>query len=329
MRCGTLCYATDSGLGILAKAFVDNGVVTDALVVRHGHHTTHDGWYPESSQLTDLRNNRQREMAKAFCLSVDVMLFFETPFLWELIPFCRDNGIRTVLMPMHECMPQELPYQPDRFICPSLLDLRCFPDRSVFIPVPVDVPWRLRTKAEVFVHNAGHGGLRGRNGTVELLEALPLLRSPAKIIIRSQSDLKRKNVFNRGPGLVELQHGTKPYSELWNEADVFVFSEKFNGLSLPLQEARAAGMLVMATDRFPMNEWLPREPLIPVSETHVSRVGPAYREFDEAVIDPVDIADKIDSWYGRDISDYSQTGKAWAESMSWANLKARYLEALS
>jgi len=33
--------------------------------------------------------------------------------------------------------------------------------------------------------------------------------------------------------------------------------------------------------------------------------------------------------YGRDITAYSQTGKMWADSMSWASLKPDWLEALS
>jgi hypothetical protein len=84
----------------------------------------------------------------------------------------------------------------------------------------------------------------------------------------------------------------------------------------------------MCGDRFPMSEWLPREPLIPVAGYRKNRIGPPYHEFSEAVFDPKDIAATIDRWYGRDITEYSASGKAWAESMSWAKLRPRYLEVL-
>jgi hypothetical protein len=33
MKVGSLVYATDSGLGILAKSFYDNGIITRSMVV--------------------------------------------------------------------------------------------------------------------------------------------------------------------------------------------------------------------------------------------------------------------------------------------------------
>jgi len=328
MKVGTLAYTTNQGLGILVKDFYDNGMVTDVLIVKHGRRESHNEWYPNATVLNSLRGS-SREVAQAFVDEMDVMLFFETPFIWELIPFCREQGIKTFLMPMYECMPKELPYQPDRFICPSILDLDYFPERSTFIPVPVDVEWRQRTEAKVFVHNAGNLGLRGRNGTRELIEALDHIESDAKVIIRSQvsilgdhsSEITDKTSWRIGE--------TIPAEDLYKEGDVFIFPEKFNGLSLPLQEARAAGMLVMGVDRYPMNTWLPNDPLIPVHQYDRASLSGRMVEFDEAVIRPQNIAKKIDEWYGRDITDYSSAGKSWAEEMSWETLKPTYLKELS
>jgi len=125
---------------------------------------------------------------------------------------------------------------------------------------------------------------------------------------------------------VSIIRGTLPYDELWNTGDVFVFPEKFNGLSLALQEARAAGMLVMGTHRYPMTTWLPNEALIPVLGTHRACVSGKCIEFDEAVVDPEDIAAMMDKWYDQDISSQSLAGKHWAEDMSWESLGPQYLE---
>jgi hypothetical protein len=127
---------------------------------------------------------------------------------------------------------------------------------------------------------------------------------------------------------VEIDYTHHHYDELFSEGDTFIFPESFNGLSLPLQEAYSAGMCVMATDRFPMNTWLPREPLIPVEKYRRDNVGGSCVEFDRAVIEPRLIAATIDNWYGRDISHLSSSGRDWAAEHSWEKLKPVYLEEL-
>jgi len=331
MRVGSLVYATDQGLGILAKSFWDAGVIDTVCIVRHGKHITHEDWFPGETVLGNL--NMTDELV-AWIKSLDVFLAFETPFNWNIFDVCRENKVRSVLMPMHECLHSKVRvHKPDVWLCPSHLDIAVAMEYTTvnnvfYIPVPVDgIPFRQRERAEVFVHNAGHGGLKGRNGTAELLTAAELLRSKARLIVRSQEPLNIP--YRMLPDSVELRIGAVPYDQLWVEGDVFVFPEKFNGLSLPLQEARAAGMLVMCGDRFPMNQWLPTAPLIPVkSYNHGQRIGPPYQAFYEAVFDPEVIAAHIDAWYGRDISAYSLQGKQWAETMSWKALKPKYLEFL-
>lgn len=331
MKIGSLIFATEQGLGYLARDFVKHGVVTDVMIVNHGRRTTHAEWYPGAPVIHSLSGGR--EAAFEFCKNMDVMLFFETPFIWELLPYCREHGIKTILIPMFECEPKVLPAEPDLFICPSLLDLQYYPNRSVFIPVPVEVPWKQRREAKVFVHNAGNGGLKGRNGTAELMEALWLCNclkgsGDARFIIRWQEKLP--DVGPRGDlaGRITWHNGTVPAEQLYDEGDVFIFPEKFDGLSLPLQEAFAAGMLVMGADRFPMNTWLPKEPLIPISGTKRSNISPRCLDFDEAIVDPKAIAATIDRWYGQDITAYSDAGRQWAEETSWDVLKPRYMEYL-
>ncbi len=324
MRVGSLVFSTNQGLGVLAKSFFDNGIVTDALVVRHGRRPENPDWFPDQQRLNNV-NDLQTICKWIESRKIELMLFFETPFNWQIIDWCRDKGIKTVLIPMFECEPKVLPYQPDFFICPSLLDLQYYPDNSIFIPVPVEnVPWRQREKAEIFVHNAGHGGLKGRNGTSELLAAMEYVQSPIKLIVRSQESLPNLKIDRR----VNVRLGTCDYQDLWNEGDVFIFPEKFNGLSLPLQEARASGMLVMCGRRFPMITWLPNAPLIHVSGVQISNVSSRCNDFEEAIISPRGIAKTIDEWYGKDITDYSLSGKEWAQENSWEALKSRYTQAL-
>lgn len=304
---GSVVFATDQGLGYLARDFYKHGIIDKVFVQHHSSRKNHYDWYPDRV--------RDREEL----LDCDTLFFFETPFDWKIIPRVRIKGIKTILMPMYECTNYPLPYIPDLLICPSMLDYDSYDHTKVFIPVPVDVPWKERKEAKVFIHNAGNGGLGGRNGTKELLEAMKYVKSPIKLIIRSQVPIE-KIEDNR----IEYKFGT--FDNIWEVGDVFVFPEKFNGLSLPLQEAYASGLLVMASNRYPMNTWLPHEPLIPVKTYTTERIA---RDFQSAVIDPIDIAAKIDEFYGKDISSYSLQGKTFAHEMSWKVLKKRYIDALA
>lgn len=333
MKVGTFAFATDQGLGVLAKSFYDNGVVTDVLPILHSTRPNHDEWYPAAKKwVSNLRDESQRQLLIDFAEKMDVMLFFETPFWWPIISTCRNAGVKTVLMPMYECMPRELPAKPDLIINPSLLDQQYYPS-GVHIPVPVDVPWRQRTEAKVFVHNSGHGGLKGRNGTAELLEALWLCdcmkgSGNAQFIIRYQDTLPEGGPRGDLGGRIQWRRGTFPHEQLYNEGDVFIFPEKFNGLSLPLQEARAAGMLVMGTRRFPMDQWLPVDPLIVPRGYSQIKVGANTNVVNEATVYPRDIAAKIDEWYGKDITNISEAGCAYGAAHSWDVLRPLYTAAL-
>jgi hypothetical protein len=175
------------------------------------------------------------------------------------------------------------------------------------VTIPTNVTWRLREKALIFVMNAGNGGLGGRNGTKELLQAMDYVKSPITLIVRSQVPIEQKK-----DDRIIYRIGTFP--DIWGTGDVFVFPEKFNGLSLPLQEAFASGMLVMAGDRYPINTWLPKEPLIPVEKYTTEKI---FQEFKVAQYNPVEIAMKLDEWYNKDISDYSILGKKFNNENKW------------
>ena len=332
MRVGSIVFSTHQGLGILAKSFFDNGIVTDILIVEHSSRINNHHWYPTppNRSLTidpsELRSSELSPKIRQLIDDVDVMLFFETPFDWRAITYCRERGKKTFFMPMYECTPKVLPATPDFFICPSLLETDYFKQYpNKFIPVPVEQKWKFRGQARVFIHNAGNLGLRGRNGTLEFLSAIHLVKNQdIRFIVRAQEHLP----INIEDPRLTIEIGTQPYDSLYSSGDVFVFPEKFNGLSLPLQEAYAAGMLVMTTKRYPMTSWLPTEPMIPFLHTKRACVGASCLEFNEAIVFPKHIAETIDQWAMQDISEFSLRGLKWSEENSWRVLKQQYLEVL-
>lgn len=330
MRVGTVCYCTEQGLGRLAKDYYDAGVITDVLLIPHPSYENHPDWYPPGTP-TVRGKSIHGPAVDAFLKQLDVILFFETPFDWSLPTRCQEKGIKTVLMPMYEWFPQNPAFRRSisLFLCPSLLDLKYFPE-GVFVPVPVDPSrWKLRSRAVRFLHNAGHIGHRNHKGTEELIKAIPYLRPDVRLTIRSQSDriyslLKGNMGFNQ----LDVYVGELPYGTLFDDYDVYVAPEKFNGLSLPLQEAYAAGLPVITTDRFPMNTWLPNGFLVKPSSTVQAQLH-GNLPFEESVVDPVAIAEKINHWHRQSIVGHSQVAREWAEAHSWEALKPRILEALA
>ncbi len=306
-KIGSIVLATDQGLGYLAKDFYDNGIIDFVYVHEHNRRENHYDWYP----------NRVGSIKELIDKS-DTLLFFETMWEWKTIVHARERGVKTVLMPMYECTPNPMPYYPDLLLNPSALDQQYYPQGTlVTVPVPNWIKPKERQLAQHFVHNAGNGGLGGRNGTKELIQAMQHVKSPIKLTIRTQS-----NDFKCDDPRVEIAKGTIPPEELYN-GDVFIFPEKFNGLSLPIQEAYASGMPIMCGKRFPMTEWLPHEIMIPIKGTHKEIIC---TEFDCADYNPVDIATTIDKWYNKDISELSRQGIEWGKNNSWNKLKDNYIK---
>lgn len=327
MTVGTIAYACHSGLGHLARDFYRHGLVDRVLVHPHPK-------YGHSPEEFYGKGYYDKDQVDEFLDNLDTLLLFETAVgnTWNVVAEAKRRGARVVVMPMYEWTPDMLPVPVDLWLCPSLLDVDYFKGQPhVFLPVPVEVPWKLRETAISFVHNAGHLQRQHSKGTLTVLEAFRRhVQSQAKLTVRLQpgeqmclklhDELMQEPLANVSTILDELPEGL-----LYAHGDVFINAEEYNGLSLPLQEAYASGMMVMTTDRYPANTWLPKEPLIPVHSYRKDRI---VREFDRAVVAPEAVAATVDRWYGERISSFSMQGRQWAEMHSWDRLKPKYEEVL-
>lgn len=334
MRVGSVAYSTRQGLGWLAKWFYDAGIITDIMLYKHPNgRPSHKEWYPAGTiELT--RKPFVGEYIERFMDDLDIMLFFETPHDWKFADRCRERGLKTVIIPMHEWFLEDPPHQFDLFINPSLLDQMYF-QHGVYIPIPVpkEIVWQERKTALKFLHSSGNIGCREHKGTRELLQAMQYVKSPIELTVRSQDKAGLERIIKQVPGVandsrITFDTSDIPWEDLYKGFDVMVTPEKFNGLSLPLQEAFASGLMVITTDRYPTNKWLPIEPLIPFSKSQKARTMGGHLEFNEALVDPQDIAATIDRWYGADITSFSLQGRAYAERNSWEVLKPVYLATL-
>ena len=316
-RIGSLVRGSNSGLGNMAWDFARHGLIHKTLIVKRRTEVV----FPE--RFVNVRECWQDSIdindVNWILTDIDTLLIFENEYYNHLTHIAHKRGIRVVVMPMHEGTPWKEMYA-DLWLCPSSLEYELPFTPKVRINVPVDtdfIIWKKRTIAKHFIHNTGRGGANLRNGTVELLKAMDGVKSPIELTIRSQS-----LPFNKGDLRISAElKNVRNYWDMWLEGDVFIFPEKFNGLSLPIQEAVAAGYAVMVSDRKPFNEWLPKEMLIPIqSEQTMTMVN----QFKSAILSPEDIAKHIDKWYNKDITKFSEWGKKWGEDNSWKVLKKQY-----
>ena len=330
MKIGTINWATYSGLGILTKEFWDNGIINDILIPIHPNLPDHSSiFYPGKTTISPPNSNYDINILENYIKELDILFLFETHFYPETIPLAKKYKIPVVVMPMYEWSP--FPMDADMFIVPSQIDYdyykKMYPDhRIIFLPVPSNsnIKWKLKEKALTFMHNGGNGSFHDRNGTLALIQALPHIKSPIKLKLKAQ----KLNLPQINDPRVEVINKHIPFDELWEDVDVFLFVERFNGLSLPLQEAHASGCLIISGDRYPINTWLPNKPLVKPCGVETYNFQPGINFLAEKY-DPKAIAKKIDEFYNTDITEYSLAGKAWSESNSWKYLKPRYLDLLT
>jgi hypothetical protein len=336
MKVGTIIYATNSGLGILAKDFYDNGVITDVLVQSHPDYKNNYFWYNDTQVLpcvTDIANSKGstpkyvKDVIEKFIDSVDILLIFEIEWYSEIVQAARSKGKKVILMPMYECTP--FPIHADCYLTVSDLDHKYYTHmyngrdiRRINIPVNSAIKWKQRTRAHSFIHNAGNARAGDRNGTEAILASIPYIQSK-DIDIRIRSQHTGYTQIN--DSRVKFEYSNKNFSELWSEGDVFLFPESWNGLSLPIQEAFSSGMAVMCGNRFPMNNWLPTAPMIDPIGYYQRTIVPNV-PFSCAQYSPISIAKKIDELANTDISEYSNLGQQWANDNSWNKLKLQYVK---
>ena len=267
------------------------------------------------------------EQIDSFLKDIDIVIAIETAYNWNIFSMAKERDIKTVLIPNYEWTEEYLPVQPDLYLCPSLLErdiYKFYPTKSEYLPFPIDrkiFPFKLRTKAETFVFNNGHGGTMGRNGIEALLKAIPLVKSDIKFIIRSQvpvPEIKDKRV--------DVRIGNVKRTELFNEGDVLLLPRMFGALSLPTWEAVSSGMPVLSTDLYPFNVILPKDWFFKPEKIEKGRTATINRTIDIAFVSPQKIAEKIDEWAGKDITEDSKKADKIAENISWKNLHDKYIK---
>jgi glycosyltransferase involved in cell wall biosynthesis len=280
---GLIARADNSGLGIQCWEFARHMNPDRVLVIDVGHlydetahcnkrtfldrypgALVHTGWTPH------------RHLLNQFCAGLDVIFTAETTYSPELVTAAHHCGARVVVQYNYEFLAHQLYNypQPDVFAAPSQWnwDTLEVPNRT-HLPVPIATDRFApresnRDGKRHFLHIVGRPATHDRNGTPDLLAALPHVTADIQLTLTCQDVAYLAQLDHHDiPENVELVVETGDVNNYWDlyRGDVMIMPRRFGGLCLPAQEALGAGMPVVMPDVDPNNRWLPQEWLVPAT----------------------------------------------------------------
>ncbi len=307
-RIGFIARVDDTGLGVESLEFVEHMKPEKVMKVIAGDKPQHPERFPGITVKAEANGWVNRRDLEEFCKDIDVLFAIETPYHPHAFAIARKMGVKSVLRVNYEYLdPYPGECRPDLYLSPVDWNMKYVPQPNAVLPFPVcteKIKYRERQKAKTFLHIAGHKGFMDRNGTNIVREAMKLLTTPAKVIIRDQASRNEKE-----------------YADLYDEGDVLLYPRRHSGQSLVVNEAQAAGLAIMMTDMGPQNVFLPKELLIePNRILHID----IKRRIEFAEINPRKVAKKIDEFYNQDIWKFSRQSLTRAKAISWETLLPEY-----
>ena len=328
LRIGAIMRVDSGGLANLSYDWWKNmPEITKCLTILSESAYQNVMRYPEQIIC---QNYPTLEEIDLFLKDIDVVIGFETPYNWNVFSMANERGIKTVLVPMYEWTEEKPPIEPDLYLCPSLIErdiYKYYPTKSEYIQNPIDrkvFKFKQREKAHTFVFNNGHGGSGGRNGMAILAQAIPLVKSDVKFLIHSQVQVPEIN-----DPRVEVRLGDiKDRQDLFKEGDIMIYPKMFGALSLPIWEALSCGIPVLTTNLYPFNAMLPKEWFFEPEGGKKIQTSPVNRIIDMNFVNPQTLANKIDEWANKDITEESKKAGEIAEQFNWNTSKEKIIKTL-
>lgn len=265
MRLGVLGYADHSGLGRMTGTLIRQFGATKHLAPSNEGKTpvweqdlapwTHrcDTWTPTPLEVRD------------FLADLDVVVTVETDYRCGLADAAKNAGVFSILLPMWEWQGNPFRYPGfDRYLCTSKFGYhRCPMPNKVYAPWPVEGHWPIELHARmcrIFLHNAGHGGMHDRKGTIDAVRGFLAFRHP-QCTLRLRSQVPLAQINPDLPGLcasdprIDVRIGSVPDDELYAGADAYLYPARLDGQAMVPHEAMAANLLTFVTDAPPINEY--------------------------------------------------------------------------
>ena len=332
-----LARSENRGLGIQGWEFYRHVKPDRTLLVDMGELARGFDLFPErfpDATVAEFRDGMFDEaLVRGWLEGLDVVFTAETFYDWRMIDWARSMGVATVVQvnpEFYRHAVDELP-EPTVWWAPSPWRMNHLPDTARLVGVPIAgdrFPMRIpeRDGPVRFLHVAGHRAAGDRNGTLQLLQALRVLRQPMTVRLLTQ-DPKLPRLRPQRAVVVETETRGRPnYWDLYSDADMLVMPRRYGGLCLPVQEAMACGLGVVMTDTSP-NDWWPTIRVRGGNRGVLNTGTGPVRMF---AATPRALGETLDRLAKNpaEVLTSQQAGLEWAEAHTWDAMLPQYVDEL-
>ncbi len=312
---GLIVRCDDTGLGVQTHEMwrhlrPDVTVVVDMSKLRR-HAPQHTNRYPGAIVTTWGGVNKKFDSRTALSSlgMCDVIITAET---WYDTQIAALPGVSVLYL-----NPELYGGEPaDVYWTPTSWRLASTPAETITVPLPVatDRPYRRGTG---LLHVAGKQAAADRNGSATAIKAARAAGVPLTVTYqetRVSSTLGVRSI-----------PATENYWDLYQHGDVLLLPRRYGGLSLPVQEAMAAGLAVIMTDIEPNTATWPVYPVGAVASHKVMVPAGPVRCYDPDPKILVGALRTMDDWK----AEYQERSAQWAAANSWDSLLPIWEERIS
>jgi hypothetical protein len=329
VKIGILARSEDRGIGIQTWEAFRHLPNPRALVVDPGRYGHGFPMHPErfdtptaTAPIVAWRDDQtlDERIARDWLHGLDVVYIVETAYDPRFYEWSSDAGAATILHTNPELHHANEAALATAVWCPTPWRIDQI-DGARLVPYPVAVDRfphrkRLPVGAPRVLHVAGHAAYADRNGTKLVAAATPIMNPPISVWVVSQDEnVALSPQAHRFPA-------HRDYWRIYDLADILLMPRRFGGLCLPIQEAKAAGLVVVALDTSP-HDWyecvgIPAEP----SSWFPSGSG------DVTIFNanPVDVAAAVNDLTFVELGDLSAASRDWAHAHSWESLTRLWMD---
>lgn len=282
VKLGLIAFANDGGIGAQTRRLAhmlkpDRIMVVDSSGFSRNP-TQHFEWYKDFNHfiVNGFPNN---EDVKKFLPNLTHVICVENPYNFGLVYWGQKQGTKIFCQSNYEfCDNLDKPWlpTPDKFLMPSHWKIQEMTDifgkdHVQYLPPPIftsefkrarEVNMRRKGEKVRFLHIIGTAATADRNGTLDLMDAIPKCKGDFELVVKSQHPLSM-DVFLDDPRVKYQVDNVSDNNDLFMDFDALILPRRWGGLSLTMNEAMMSGMPVITTDISPNDMWLPNEWLIP------------------------------------------------------------------
>lgn len=338
MKIGLIARGDARGIGYQTREFLRHMPVERVLVVslENAVFPTDMSLFPSDAVQVTYSQKQGKFLGKKQVLidwlnGLDVVFAVETVYDWNLIPLARSCGTKVVIQGnpefyQHRAHPAR-PH-PDEWWWPTDWLIDDLPGVVMPVPVPDDAPFLARNADEgplVVSFVIGHAAWRDRAGAIVVGNMFRRLDQDVLMRIYCQ-DPDLPMAVPPQANVHVTAGGVEDRWSMYAGAHLLLAPRRYGGLSLPTNEAMAAGLAVAMTDCSPNHHW----PIIPLPAQKGQPIRCQGGFVPHYQVNALEMADLLNALAkDRDrVAAAQRAAQEWAAENTWAVWAPRYLDRL-